>query len=172
MGQDKSLLLYHGIPMLQNVANQLRPLVDELLLSTNNPENYNFLNIRTVPDRIADQGPLMALASALAASNTDLNVVTACDMPNIDTNLLQQLLDTLGDADCAIPVSEGQGFEPLCAVYRKRLVPIINDLLDSGERKVATLFSKCEITSFPIESGRLQNINTKHDYESIINEEH
>jgi molybdenum cofactor guanylyltransferase len=171
MGQDKSLMPYDGMPLVQHVARRLAPVVDNLLLSTNTPERYDFLDIQTVADRVLDQGPLMAIASALAVSTTDLNIVVPCDMPELDVTLIEELIGALGEADIAVPVTEGHGFEPLCAVYRKRLVPTIDQLLDAGERKVATLYAHCATKEFPIAAGRLKNVNTKHDYDAMVKKE-
>lgn len=167
MGADKGLLPYRGVPMAQHIADQLRPHFEELLLSTNDGARYAFLRIKTVPDREPGQGPLMGIASALNVSGHERNFVVACDIPEVPLPLVWRLLEELGDADCAVPVTEGGGYEPLFAVYRKRLAPLIDELLANGERKAAALFACCAAREVPIEAGTLLNVNTKSEYDAL-----
>ena len=44
MGQNKSLLKIGEYTIIERVVNLLKPLFPELILITNNPEEYSFLN--------------------------------------------------------------------------------------------------------------------------------
>ncbi|RME08873.1 MAG: molybdopterin-guanine dinucleotide biosynthesis protein MobB, partial [Anaerolineae bacterium] len=64
MGQDKALMPFLGEPLVRRVLRRLRPLADELLITTNNPQDYPPLGVRLVPDVIPDRGALGGLLTA------------------------------------------------------------------------------------------------------------
>jgi molybdopterin-guanine dinucleotide biosynthesis protein len=46
MGQDKALMPFRGMPLVQHVLEHLAPIADEIIVTTNQPENYRFLDVR------------------------------------------------------------------------------------------------------------------------------
>jgi len=55
-------------------------------------------------------------------SRTSGRVVSACDMPCIETAVVSYLFDAIGDADAAIPSWNTDMLEPLHAVYRRHVL--------------------------------------------------
>src|SRR5512135_2970118 len=120
MGQNKALLPFHGQPLIERVVKRLKSSADELILTANQPELFQFLGLPIFPDLIPGKGSLGGLYTALSAAHFPLVAVVACDMPFINPALLvaEQNLLVQGSWDVAIPRSE-EGLEPLHAVYRK-----------------------------------------------------
>ncbi len=87
---------------------------------------------------VEDLGPLAGIAAGLAASNSDLNVVVACDMPLIRPEVLERLVSLIEDYDACVAVADGHA-SPLCGIYRSRIAPDAQALLDSGERRLMRL---------------------------------
>ena len=58
MGQDKALKLFLGRPLIQRVIERLQPIADELLVTTNHPEDYAFLNLPLFTDLKPGRGAL------------------------------------------------------------------------------------------------------------------
>ncbi len=83
-GTDKSLLPVSGVPMIEYIAGQLEGHFDEILIGANDSEKYRFLNLPIVADFETGKGPLMGIYSCLAASASDINFVTACDIPGYE----------------------------------------------------------------------------------------
>lgn len=168
MGTDKSMLSVGGKPMVQHIVEQLRPHFDELMVSANDVEKYAFLGIPVVPDLVPDQGPLRGIASALDKSGSELTFVVACDMPQVNIRLARHLLALAAGCDGAVPMTGESHYEPLFAVYRKSLVPAAVELLDSGERRVAALYSLFNfkyLRANRTQTASLRNLNLVEDYE-------
>jgi len=164
MGRDKSLVQVGGKPLIAHIVDQLRPHFDELLVSASDPARYAFLDLPIVPDRVPDQGPLMGIASALAAAHHDRVFVTACDIPEVDVDLMTTLLRRARHHDGAVPRS-GEGlFEPLFAVYRKPFSTTADAVLAAGQRRVHAAFDRCDIAMVDLDPGADPiNLNTPED---------
>lgn len=163
MGQDKSLVLVDGKPLVQRIWEQLSRRFDDILVSANEPEKYAFLGARTVPDLVQGQGPLMGIRTVVAAARHDRVFVTACDVPDIDTATVERMLVFAEDFDCVIPTSR-VGHEPLFAVYRKSSLPAMRDVLDSGERRISAVFPRVRTRVFDLGPARwYRNLNTRED---------
>lgn len=168
MGQDKSLVLVDGKPLIQRICEQLSRRFDEILISTNEPETYAFLDARCVPDLVPGCGPLMGIRTAVEAARHDRVFVTACDVPDIDTDTVEQMLVLAEHFDCVIPRSR-VGPEPLFAVYRKAAIPAMRDVLDSGERRISAVFPRVRTHAFDLGPARwYRNLNTREDLAAYV----
>src|SRR5215212_9354436 len=118
MGEDKALKTFLGRPLIQRVIERLSPIAEELIVTTNRPEEYIFLNLPLFPDLKPGRGALGGLYTAIACAKHPLAAVVACDMPFASATLLEAesrlLLEE--DVDAVIPKSD-EGYEPLHAVY-------------------------------------------------------
>jgi molybdopterin-guanine dinucleotide biosynthesis protein A len=142
MGQDKATLLAGAETFLDRAVRVTREIADDVIVVTRSSQTTPRA-VGVVNDPIEDLGPLAAIAEGLAASETDLNVVVACDMPLIKSAVLQRLLDAIGDHDACVAVVDGHA-SVLCGVYRSRVAPIARQLLDRGERRVTALVDQIE----------------------------
>lgn len=169
MGVDKSLLPFLGKPLIQHVCEQMTPYFQELLIAEGDKKRLAFLNARMVADEVPGQGPLRAIASALAISRNDLNFVMACDIPWLNQRLLLNLLREAHGCDCVIPVTNEGHYEPLFAIYRKSALPGIRRALEDGERRVVAVFDYCRVRTVYVPSAdAIANINTMDDYRKSI----
>jgi len=120
MGQDKALLPFKGQTLIERVLGRVAHLADEVLVTTQRPEGYEFLGLPLIADVIPGRGALGGLYTALSASAQPLVAVVACDMPFVSAALLAAQRDLLiaGQHSAVIPRTEG-GTEPFHAVYRR-----------------------------------------------------
>ncbi len=147
MGQDKALMPFLGRPLIARVLDRLRPIADELLVTTNRPDAYRFLSVRLVSDLRPGRGALGGLYTALHAARHPLVAVVACDMPFVSAALIEHARDLLvqGDADLVIPAS-GERLEPLHAVYRRETcLPAVEAALDAGEWRMISWFPRVRV---------------------------
>lgn len=171
-----------GQPLVVRMAKRIRPLVDDVIISTNTPEPFRSLastlpmGVRTVVDQHPGMGPLAGLYSGLSAARHDLVVVLAVDMPFVSVRLLQYMICQAGTFDAVVPlVSRGEtesAWEPLHAVYKRSCLPAILSCLAAGEKKVIRFFSsirvRCvlpeEIRRFDPDLSSFTNLNTPEDW--------
>jgi molybdopterin-guanine dinucleotide biosynthesis protein A len=147
MGQDKALIPFLGRPLITRVIERLAPLADEILVTTNRPQAYQFLGLPLYPDLIAGRGALGGLYTALSAAKQPLVAVVACDMPFASRELLAAGRDLLVQthADIVIPHS-GDGLEPFHAVYRRETcLPRIQAALQADKWRVDSWFAQVQL---------------------------
>jgi molybdopterin-guanine dinucleotide biosynthesis protein A len=96
----------------------VRVLADEVLVTTNRPEDYAFLNLPLFSDLIPGRGALGGLFTGLKAAQYPLVAVVACDMPFVSPGLIKVACAVLveEDQDAVIPRLEGGNPS---AVYRR-----------------------------------------------------
>lgn len=167
MGEDKALKLLHGIPLIQHVYNRISPIADEVIITTNNPDAYRFLDVRLVPDLRLGRGALGGLYSALSAAKGNLVAVVACDMPFASSQVFRsaRTLIITHEADAVVPKTQ-YGYEPLHALYhRDACIPPIKNALDNDKWKVISWFEQVKIHPLRVENNEIfWNLNTPEDF--------
>jgi len=169
MGADKRLLQVNGEPLICTISNQLLPYFDEVIIGANDIDKLKFLNLRIVTDIEKNMGPLMGILSCLKSSVSDLNFVTACDIPYMNIPFIMNLLTLSVDQDIVMPVSENNHFETLFAVYNKSIVPVAEEIVNNNKRRIIELFRKVRVKYVEMSNtGWYQNLNTKQNYQDFI----
>ncbi len=174
MGEDKALRPFLGKPLIQRVVARVELLADELLVTTNSPEKYEFLKLPLIPDIIPGRGALGGLFTALKAAQHDLVAIVACDMPFVNSELLAAQRDWLADraVDAAIPRTEG-GTEPFHAVYRRSTcLPAIQSAIEAQKWRVDAWFFRVnirwvlpdEVVQFDPQQLAYWNVNTPEEF--------
>ena len=93
MGHDKAQVLLDGRPLITHVLERAAPLADEVMVTTNAPQEYAFLGgVRLAPDAQPGAGALAGLRTALRAASHEHVLVLACDLPFLCVPLLEHLL--------------------------------------------------------------------------------
>ncbi len=171
MGVDKAFLMVAGMPMIEHVLRTLRSVVRRIIIVTNSPERYRAYDARVVMDRLDQRGPLTGIYSGICSSESEYNVVVACDMPFLNAKLLSYLMELAPGYDAVVP-GEGELTEPLHAVYSRKLLPVIEERIRCDERRMQGIFSGAnvryvtekEISRFDPERRSFINLNTPQQY--------
>jgi molybdopterin-guanine dinucleotide biosynthesis protein A len=189
MNQDKALMPFLGQPLIARQVERLRPLGCEILVITNRPHDYRFLNLPCYPDLIAGAGLLGGLYTALQSATVPFLAVVACDMPFLSPRLLRAQRDLLiapaanavtGDIvpdvavgpDVVIPRSP-DGLEPLHLVLRRaESLPAVDRAIRAGQRRMISWMpdvrvremTEAEIAACDPGFYSFVNINTPEDF--------
>ena len=174
MGEDKALKPFLGRPLVQRVIERLAPIADEIIVTTNRPEDYRFLGLRLTPDLKPGRGALGGLYTAIASASQSLVAVVACDMPFASPTLLEAAsrLMVQEQTDVVIAKTE-EGYEPIHAVYRRATcLPAIEAAIDSDQWKVISWFPKVkvrvltsgELKQFDPDGLAFWNVNTPEEF--------
>jgi molybdopterin-guanine dinucleotide biosynthesis protein A len=124
MGEDKSLMLFKGKPLIMYAVEALSPLCEMVIISSN-LQVYNFTGCEVWPDELPVKAPINGLYSCLKRSKTDWNIILTCDMPFIGSQMFGYLLNQAHGDDAVIPV-HGQGMvEPLCGLYNRSTLNVL-----------------------------------------------
>lgn len=165
MGEDKTKLMINGLPMIENVVKQLRPIFETIIISSNKGEELSYLNAPIIRDKTNGNGPLMGIYSCLMESETQKNFVIACDVPEININLIYRLLESSKQADVVIPRHNKGKIEPLFAVYDRNTLPSIAESLKTS-KQIRAFFDKVKVHYLDTDSTFF-NINTIDDYKNF-----
>ena len=170
MGFNKALLDVGGQPLICVLIDRIRPLTDQILISSNDSDSYKFLNFPVVPDHFRGHGPLAGFHAAMLQNNCSLYLVLACDLPNLQPTLLRNLVSFAEGFDAAIPRTRDGLAHPLCAVYRRTCLPSVEKALRRGSNKVIEIFLDDSLAirwvdphEGQFEDMDLANVNTPED---------
>ena len=147
MGEDKALKIFLGKPLIQRVIERMIPIADEIIVTTNRPAEYAFLNLRLVPDLKPGRGALGGLYTAIASAAHPLVAVVACDMPFASQMFFEgaRRLMVKEEADVVIAKTD-EGYEPLHALYRRETcLPAIESAIDADQWKVIAWFPQVKV---------------------------
>jgi molybdopterin-guanine dinucleotide biosynthesis protein A len=167
-GQDKSALIVDGVRLLDRQIAVLRPLTDTILLvGYPGPAPAS---CTAVADHRPGTGPLGAVSTALSAAPTERVLILATDLPFLTTEFLSFLARADENADAVVPVSGGQ-WQPLCAMYHRRVRPMLDAAIDRGELAVHAAIARLNplliaddrLAPFDPERRLFANINTPDD---------
>lgn len=174
MGEDKALKLFLGKPLIQRVVERVSPIADELIVTTNRPTDYAFLNQRLVPDLKPGRGALGGLYTAIASANHPFVAVVACDMPFASTRLIESAHRLLVKEEADVLIAQtDEGYEPFHAVYRRETcLPAIEAAIHEDKWKVTSWFSEVKLRKLtPDELKALDpaglcfwNVNTPEEF--------
>jgi molybdopterin-guanine dinucleotide biosynthesis protein A len=138
-GVDKGQVLFQQKPLITHVVTRLVPQVDEILINANREiETYKTLGYQILQDEITDfAGPLAGMQLGLKYASSDYLLTVPCDSPLLPLDLAERLQIALikYHADIAIVMSNGN-VHPVFCLCKRSVLPILNDYLDHGGRKV------------------------------------
>ncbi len=165
MGTDKGLILYKNKAFVKHIIEAMEPLVDNIIIISNNIA-YEVFGFKRYEDLIKNAGPLAGIYTGLRYSKTENNLIVSCDVPLINTIVLQKLIDQKNDTSQVIQLQcQGKNM-PLIALYKKCCEMIFLEELVQNQRKVQKALKKCIVKIVIIDKTLEKvtaNINTQKD---------
>jgi len=169
-GVNKALLEVGGRRIIERAATTLRELFPEIIVVTNSPEDFEFLGLPMFRDKIPGAGSLGGLYTGLSVSTADYGFLVACDMPFLLQGPIRHMVSLIDDHDVIIPRVQGH-LEPLHAVYSRRCLPFIEELLVHGNLRIIDFLEKADVLEIPDEDLKcfdpyfrfIVNLNTPED---------
>ena len=186
MGEDKALKPFLGRPLIQRVIDRLSPIADELIVTTNHPAEYAFLNtstrpvgqsvhrLRLVADLKPGRGALGGLYTAIASATSPFVAVVACDMPFASRIFFEGARGLMVEEEADVVIAKtDDGYEPFHALYRRETcLPAIESAIDADQWKVISWFPQVktrmlttnEVKSFDPSGLCFWNLNTPDEF--------
>lgn len=176
MGIDKGTLNWYGKEQRYYVADLLKKYCGEVFISCRNDQMqqvdtaYNVLE-----DTFTGLGPYGAILSAFRENPNSAWLVVACDMPLVDANTFQFLIDNRSVSTIATAYENAyDGFpEPLITIWEPKAYPVLLAFLAQGyscPRKV--LINNDTTLLKAVDTDVLSNVNTPEDFEKIKRQIH
>ncbi len=172
-GSNKALSRFEGERLIHRLCKTVGSVTDRIMLITNTPEEYAFLNVASRKDLVPRCGPIGGIFTALRTANTPLCLCVACDMPFIKPEFLEYMLERSPGYDVVVPMNDGRE-EPLCAVYRDTCASAIENRIQARRHKMTGFFDEVRVLRVaPGDAGfhdsdMFFNINNRTDYDEAL----
>lgn len=175
MGKAKALLEFDGEPLIAHLARGLKALFDEIIIVAAPGQELPPLEATLARDEVAYQGPVGGMAYGLKAASGEICFVTSCDVAFLNAPLISYLVAQTPSHDVVVPYWE-ERFQPLHAVYRRSVLPLLEGQLERRELRPIYLFDKVrtlkigadEIRRLDPDGLSFLNMNTPADYEAAL----
>lgn len=165
---NKALLTVEGETFLERIAGQVRDIPEKLLsvgcYKMEKPEGFQL-----VQDVIEEIGPMGGLYSGVLAAQSEMLLVLSCDIPFFQHEMIADLSDKMqADVDACVFVEKDGHVHPLCGIYRKRCLSVLESCIREKDYRMMSLLKQLRTRYIEVtDIHMLENINTKKDWEKI-----
>lgn len=173
MGRDKATLEVAGETLFARTSGMLRSLFPRVLIAGDRPD-LTQPDLPCVPD-IYPGSSLGGIHGGLSAASTPWVFVVPCDLAFPDPELVRFILRHKEGCDSVVLRTPG-GFEPVFALYHKRCLPAMEEMLRRGSCRIYDLYEQmqvCYLDAEELPSGwerALLNLNTPEDLQRMDKE--
>ncbi len=174
MGENKAFIEIGGEKIIERTIRIFREIVDEIILVTNSPLDYLEYDVRIVTDLIRGKSALGGIYTGLFYASSEHVFCAACDMPFLQRDFIEYMEGKIDSNDIVVP-NPPDGFQPLHAIYSKRCLPHIRNLIDKDQLRVRGFYKKVktllitadEIAKFSPGGRMFRNVNSPEDLDNI-----
>ena len=150
MGTNKSLLKIGDKTIIEKLRDLLQRMFKDVILITNDPDDYKFLGLPIYEDIFRHRGPLAGIHSGLKHSKTDLNFIISCDLPFMTMEMINYLIEY--KTNKLVTVAKADGFiQQLAGKYSKECLSpseeILKELINNENRNTVQKKRKCNVLS-------------------------
>lgn len=179
MGKDKALISVSEVPLLQQVCQVAQACTEAVYVVTPWVERYrSMLDDRCylvqevpLPGHTLPHGPLAGFFQGLPHVQTDWVLLLACDLPNLDVDVLRRWSTALYQADSQtiafLPKHPSGWWEPLCGFYHRRCYASLVPFIQEGGRSFQRWLARQVVQELPPEPQMLFNCNTPDDLKRL-----
>jgi molybdenum cofactor guanylyltransferase len=173
MGADKAFVVLDGLTLLARALELTRSVTSDVRIVGDAAKFAEFAPV--AEDVFRGCGPLGGIHAALRASEAELNLMLAVDLPFVPAGLLEFLIARARGSAAIVTVPQTGGrWQPLCGVYRREFADAAEKALRLGRYKIGALFdvvptlaiSEGELEDAGFSGGMFRNLNTREELET------
>jgi len=170
MGFDKGAVDWHGKPQRYYMADMLKEMCNDVFISCRSGQEEINEQYKKLEDTFTGLGPYGAILSALKEKPDCAWLVVACDLPLLDSAILQYLVDNRDPSKLATAFGNGNKDlpEPLITIWEPKSYPVLLSFLEQGiscPRKV--LINTDPRLLIAPNVNALTNVNTPEELEKV-----
>jgi molybdopterin-guanine dinucleotide biosynthesis protein A len=162
---DKALLPFGGYNSLAEYQyRRFKASFAKVYISAKN-NKFDF-SVNIIEDAYISSSPLVALVS-IFETLTDVEEVfiLSVDAPSINLGVFQALKEEAKKESSVIVADSKDGIEPLCAIYRRTILPSAKKMLKDNRHRLQTLFESVTTQKVFFKDEKLfLNMNYPADY--------
>jgi molybdenum cofactor guanylyltransferase len=174
MGADKAFVMLDGRTLLERALELAHSTAPDVRIVGNAAKFSPFALV--VEDLFPNCGPLGGIHAALRASNAELNLILAVDTPFVLPPLLRYLIMRARSSPAATATvpRTNDGWQPLCAIYRREFADAAERALRAGRYKIDAFFAAAEtqvideeeLITAGFSTKMFRNLNTREELEA------
>jgi len=150
MGTNKSFLKIGDKTVIVRMRDLLQSMFNNVILITNEPDDYKFLGVPIYEDIFRHRGPLAGIHSGLKHSKTNINFIISCDLPLMTKEMINYLIEY--KTNKLITVAKADGFiQQLAGKYSKECLSpsekILKEVINNENRDAVQKKRKCNVLS-------------------------
>ncbi len=172
MGRNKALIELNNERIIDTLSKEFSSL-DKVIISSAEKGIYEDTGLFVVYDQNRDIGPIEGIRQILKASDSEFVFICAADMPFMKKEIAEYLAGYISsDNDCYV-ITSGDRIEPLCAIYSKAMLPVIEELISEGRYRLREILNRVRTKYIALENTCfdkkcVRNINTKEDLRDLF----
>lgn len=144
-GQNKAFIRLDGQVIIERLYRLFKDLFDEIIIVTNSPFFFSGFDCLIAADLFSFRASLTGIHTGLFYASCDHIFVCACDTPFVKTTLIETVLEATHPPVGATMPATSAGLEPLCAVYAKKCLPLVERHITRNQMKIQRVFGKKRI---------------------------
>ncbi len=166
MGRDKALLPFANSDSLALYQyRRLQAIFDRVYISTKS-DKFDF-EAELIYDRYETSSPLVGIVSMFERLSCDELFVLSVDAPFVNQQVIERLYCEAETKSDIIVAHSPLGLEPLCAIYRRSLLPQAKELLLQNNHRLQSLLHLVRTQEVWFEDEKLfTNLNHPEEYEA------
>ncbi len=150
MGTNKSFLKIGNKTVIERMRDLLQSIFKDVILITNESDDYKFLGLPIYEDVFRHKGPLAGIHSGLKNSKTNINFIISCDLPFMTREMINYLIEY--KTNKLITVAKADGFiQQLAGKYSKECLSpsekILKEGIENENRDAVQKKRKCNVLS-------------------------
>ena len=153
-GSNKALVEIDGVRLVDRVAGVMQSIFQRVVLLTNTPEEYAYLQMPMVEDLVKGFGPMGGIYTGLMTLSDEAGFFVACDMPFLSESLIRHMVDLRNDFHAVVPRMDWM-LEPLHALYAKKCLPVISEAIGQHQHQILKCFAEMRVRYVDEEELRL-----------------
>lgn len=169
--REKAFLPVGGVPIIDRQVTLLQQHFRDVCIVTAKPQiRARFPGLQFAQDQFAEMGPAAGIHAALKACRNKAVFVVACDMPCLNSQLINRMIAVYRQTGAQIVIPRHQkGIEPLHALYGADCLAPLQQQLQQGVCQVRHFFvgmDVCYVDVSQEDSTAFHNINTQWDLQA------
>lgn len=170
-GRNKALLRVGGRRIIDSLYSMFCSVFEEIIIVTNEPSAYLEFDALLAADLFPVRSSLTGIHAGLFYARNPFIFAAACDTPFLKEAVVRTVLQEAEPGAGIVIPETAAGLEPLCAIYAKSCLPVMERQIRSDKLKIQGLFHSSRVVRVPEENLRQAdpelvsffNINTPAD---------
>ena len=176
MGNDKSLLEYHGMPQWSYIYKLMQPFCEEVVVSCSKSQiGFYPSTVKCIADKeeYFNIGPMACLLSTHDDYPIHDFLLIGCDYPFLDLQHVKQLFERRNENNMALSFFNRTNniYEPLLAIYKNECMELIKNRFQNQEYSLRHLLEDISAMKVDPDSEKIiQSVDDKQAFHMALND--